>query len=402
MRALMEREGPASTRRAHREEMVAAHGHRGSRTMGATRRERRVEPRIAASAPALTPARAPRDARDEARLLILDPARGHADGGAAHALARWLRRGDLLVVNDAATLPASLPGRIGDAAVEIRLAEPPRAGRALAVLFGEGDWRTPTEHRPPPPPMGPGAVVRGEGLQAEIEHVSTLSPRLVTLRFRGADGAPLDDDALLAAIYAAGRPIQYAHLEDDLALWSVQTLYAGPPWAVELPSAGRPLSWRAIAGLRRAGVRLATVTHAAGLSATGDPAIDSALPLPERYRIGAATVAAIARTRAEGGRVIAVGTTVVRALEDACEWNGALTAGEGVAHLVIGPAHRLRIVDGLLTGMHAPGESHFRLLEAFAPRAALLAAHAHAARAGYLAHELGDLALIAPEVLADP
>jgi S-adenosylmethionine:tRNA ribosyltransferase-isomerase len=341
----------------------------------------------------VSPARAPRDPRDLVRLLLVDPDRGHADGGEAHELARWLAPGDLLVVNDAATLPASLRGRVNGEEIEIRLAEPPRADRARAVLFGEGDWRTPTEHRPPPPALSPGTRIEVGPLAAVVEHVSALSPRLVTLRFLDARG-PLEGDALLAAIYAHGHPIQYAHLLDDLELWSVQTLYAGPPWAVELPSAGRPLSWRAIAALREAGVRFATLTHAAGLSATGDPALDAALPLPERYRLREETVAAIAQTRARGGRVIAVGTTVVRALEDACQKNGTLVAGESVAHLVLGPAHRLHVVDGVITGMHAPTESHYRLLEAFAPAACLLAAHHHALATGYLAHEFGDVALL--------
>jgi S-adenosylmethionine:tRNA ribosyltransferase-isomerase len=347
----------------------------------------------------VSPARAPRDPRDLVRLLLVDPDRGHADGGEAHELARWLAPGDLLVANDAATLPASLRGRSDGEEIEVRLAEPPRRDRALAVLFGEGDWRIPTQHRPPPPALSPGARIDLGPLVAVIEHVSTLSPRLVTLRFLDAQGQVEGDD-LLAAIYAVGRPIQYAHLIDDLALWSVQTLYAGLPWAVELPSAGRPLSWRAIAALREAGVRFATLTHAAGLSATGDPVLDAALPLPERYRIPEETVAAVAQTRAEGGRVIAVGTTVVRALEDAFQKNGAVVSGDSVAHLVLGPSHGLRVVDGIVTGMHAPTESHFRLLEAFAPAQSLLAAHAHALATGYLAHEFGDVALLLRGALA--
>lgn len=335
----------------------------------------------------MSPAREPRDPRDRVRLLVIDPLRGFRDGGEAHALARWLRRGDLLVVNDAATLPAAISGWAGGVRLEVRLAEPPRDGVALAVLFGEGDWRTPTEQRPAPPPLAPTARVDFGATSAEVEHVSTISPRLVTLRFdrRG--------DALLAALYAVGRPVQYSHLRNDLALWSVQNAYAGPPWAVELPSAGRPLSWRAIAALQRAGVRFATLTHAAGLSATGDPALDACLPLPERYRIPTETVAAIERTRRQGGRVIAVGTTVVRALEDVHARHGRVVAGDGIAHLVLGREHRLAVVDGAISGMHDPTESHFRLLTAFAPLELLAAAHDFALAGGYLAHEFGDIAL---------
>src|SRR5262249_17481681 len=140
------------------------------------------------------------------------------------------------------------------------------------------------------------------------------------------------------------------------------------------------------------GVRMATLTHAAGLSSIGDAEADAILPLPERYDIPSATVDAVEKTRASGGRVIAVGTTVVRALEGAAA--EGLRPGEGLTGLRPGAGSRLRVVDGLLTGMHEPGTSHFALLTAFAPEELLLAAHRHAEAAGYLAHEFGDSALV--------
>jgi S-adenosylmethionine:tRNA ribosyltransferase-isomerase len=179
-----------------------------------------------------------------------------------------------------------------------------------------------------------------------------------------------------------------------LALWHVQTAYASRPWAAEAPSAGRPLTWRLLLEARRRGVGLATVTHAAGLSSTGEPALDAALPLPERFDVPRETVAAVGRTRAAGGRVVAVGTTVVRALESARDGAGALRAGEGEARLRIDGRFRRRVVDGLLTGIHQPGESHFDLLQAFAPEPLLRRALAHAEAEGYLAHEFGDSCLI--------
>jgi S-adenosylmethionine:tRNA ribosyltransferase-isomerase len=137
------------------------------------------------------------------------------------------------------------------------------------------------------------------------------------------------------------------------------------------------------------------------LSSTGDPAIDAALPLAERFDIPAATVAAVAETRARGGRVVAVGTTVVRALEGAAARNdGALRAGPGETDLVITPAFRPRIVDGILSGAHAAHESHFSLLAAFAGHDLLSAAAVHAERAGFLTHELGDSMLVLPGALA--
>jgi S-adenosylmethionine:tRNA ribosyltransferase-isomerase len=200
--------------------------------------------------------------------------------------------------------------------------------------------------------------------------------------------------------YRLGRPVQYAHHDHDLALWSVQTAYAGPPWAVEMPSAGRPLSWRVLARLRRRGVALTTLTHAAGLSATGEPAIDAALPLPEAYFIPGATAAAVRRAHQDGRRVLAIGTSVVRALEGAAR-TGGVRAGHGETDLLLGPGTPLEIVSGLLTGIHAPGESHYRLLGAFAPDRVLAAADRHASDRGYRPHEMGDLCLVIPR-LAEP
>jgi S-adenosylmethionine:tRNA ribosyltransferase-isomerase len=201
--------------------------------------------------------------------------------------------------------------------------------------------------------------------------------------------------ALWTALYRHGRPVQYSHLRAPLRLWHVQTGYAARPWAVELPSAGRALTADMRRALAERGVRLASLTHAAGLSSTGDPGLDARLPLPERFEIPSAAVHAVAAARAEGGRVIAVGTTAVRALEgQAARSGGRLVAGGGVTDLRITASHRPQVVDGLLTGLHEPGTSHFGVLQAFAPEDLLRAAHAHAQTAGYLAHEFGDSSLI--------
>jgi S-adenosylmethionine:tRNA ribosyltransferase-isomerase len=136
------------------------------------------------------------------------------------------------------------------------------------------------------------------------------------------------------------------------------------------------------------------------MSATGDPAIDHALPLPERFDIPPATVAAVRRARAAGGRILAVGTTVVRALEGAVAHGRPLRPGPGETDLRLGPAHRPRLVDGILSGMHAPGESHFELLRAFADGALLTAAWQYAATRGFRSHELGDAMVVLPGTTA--
>lgn len=314
------------------------------------------------------------------RLLVVDETPRIVPFTALPAL---VRAGDLLVVNDAATLPASLPGRTADGApFELRLSGPVEPHRLTGVLLGDGDHRTRTEHRAAPPPLQIGDRVRIGGFDAVV---TACAGRVVELATR------VPEDELWRAIYAAGAPVQYAHRPDKLDLWTVQTAYASRPWAVEMPSAGRPLTWEVLVGMRRAGIELATLTHAAGLSSTGDEALDHALPWPERFEIPRKTVDAIAACKARGGRVIAVGTTVVRALEAA---GSELRAGGGVATERLGPASQLAIVDGLISGLHAPGESHFELLCAFAPRAHLERALALAVAHGLSSHELGDACLL--------
>lgn len=338
----------------------------------------------------MRPAVRPAEPRDQVRLLVVDPRAGTWNDRSFSSFPEVLRAGDLLVVNDAATLPGSLHGRTdaGDP-VELRLAGPPKGAHWQAVVLGAGSWRQRTEDRPTPPELVPGDRVHLPDLVAEITATSSLSPRLVEIAFN------LEGAGLWEALHTAGRPVQYSHLEDELPLWSVQTLFAGRPWAAEMPSAGRPLTWRILRVLRDRGVRLASVTHAAGLSATGDPAIDAALPLPERYEVPAATLEAITQTKQDGHRVVAVGTTVTRALEGAASSaGGVLRAGAGVTDLVLDETYTPRIVDGLLTGMHEPAESHYRLLEAFADRALLDATVGHAIASGYRTHEFGDCTLL--------
>ncbi|HET9622988.1 MAG TPA: S-adenosylmethionine:tRNA ribosyltransferase-isomerase [Kofleriaceae bacterium] len=325
-------------------------------------------------------------ARDAVRLVVMAPDAPPRLAAFA-ALPQLLRAGDLVVVNDAATLPAALPGRTADGAgFELRLSGPIDAGRLFGVLLGAGDHRTRTEHRAAPPTVRVGDRVTVAGIAASV---AASAGRRVELVTHG------EADALWRAIYAGGAPVQYAHRPDRLALWSVQTAYAARPWAAEMPSAGRPLTWDVMLGLRRAGVAIASLTHAAGLSSTGDDALDRALPWPERYEIPRRTVDAIAHARARGGRVIAVGTTVVRALE-AAALHGELRAGSGVASLRLDARYRPRVVAGLVSGLHVPGESHFDLLSAFAPVERLRAGIALAARAGLSSHELGDACLIMP------
>lgn len=328
-------------------------------------------------------------------MLVLDPTAGQLAHASVADLPRYLRPDDLLVLNDAATVPASLRGTtsLGEP-LEVRLAGRRADGGWTAVLLGAGDWRTPTERRPPPPVLCVGARLRVAGLDADVVAVAEVSPRLVGLAFSASD------EDVWRAIYAAGSPVQYAYVQRTLHLWDVQTAYASAPVALEMPSAGRPLAWSVLLEVRRAGVDLATVTHAAGLSSTGDAALDAALPLEEAFHVPASTVAALSSTAQRGGRVVAVGTSVVRALEGSAAAHGRVVAGPQRTQLRLGPGSRFAVVAGLLTGMHEERSSHLALLSAFAGDELVRHAYDAAEARGYLLHELGDATLVLRGCLA--
>jgi S-adenosylmethionine:tRNA ribosyltransferase-isomerase len=330
----------------------------------------------------------------EAKLLVVG-AGGELVHAARSRLVDFLSLGDLVIANDAATIPASLHGvhLPSGATIEVRLAGTmPSACRVemifAAVVFGAGDFRTRTEDRPLPPALSPGDRLVLGPLMATIEALLD-HPRLVTLRFN----APAAD--VWAGLARHGRPIQYAHLPAPLELWDVWTPIAGAPVAFEPPSAGFALDWATLRVMRARGIAFATLTHAAGISSTGDAELDRRLPFDEPYDIPAATAAAIVRARLRGGRIVAVGTTVVRALEHAARGTGAVRAGTGVATGRLGPCSRLGVVDMILSGTHEPDSSHYQLLRAFADDETLTRASAALDAAGYLTHEFGDSVLIA-------
>jgi S-adenosylmethionine:tRNA ribosyltransferase-isomerase len=337
----------------------------------------------------MKPATSPRAPLD-ARLLRIDPCAGTFADASVRDLPSMFRAGDLLVVNDAATFPASLPGAgPSGRPLEVRLVAEREDGAWDAVLFGPGSWRTATENREPPEPIDVGDSLRlGPDLSARVTDLSPLSRRLVTIRF------DVPRERLWPLLYATGHPVQYSYLSRDLALRDVQTRFATRPVAAEPPSAGRPLTWSTLLALKGAGVGIAPLTHATGLSATGDPELDRALPLPERFEIPGATLGAIRAAKERGGRVVAGGTTVARALEGAARLGNADLTPRGVTDLVLGPDTEPRVVDGLLSGVHEPGSSHYAVLGAFVPEELLAAAAAHAEAAGYLCHEFGDSTLV--------
>ncbi|MEW6129515.1 MAG: S-adenosylmethionine:tRNA ribosyltransferase-isomerase [Acidobacteriota bacterium] len=296
----------------------------------------------------------------------------------------FVQSGDLLVINDAATLPASLFGRDQhNRQVEVRLSTQLNASVWQAVILGEGDWQTPTENRPSPPQLQTGEkIIFSDDFQASVLRKSEISDRLLHLEFN------LSNTELWRGIYRYGKPVQYAYMNKELKLWSVQNVYGSRPWAVEMPSAGHAFNWQLLLRLIRKGVQIASLTHGAGLSSTGDAGIDAVLPLAEKFEIPPTTMEMIRQTRSKRGRVIAVGTSVVRALESAS------LGLAGFTELKLSSGHKLQFVDGIITGTHEVSESHYQLLGAFLPASILARVSQHLDDHDYLTHEFGDACLI--------
>jgi len=325
----------------------------------------------------------------DARVLAID-AQGHIRHARRAQLLDFLRPGDLVVANDAATLPASLSGRHGPSGgeIEVRLAgrrslSPLDVDGFSAIVFGSGDFHTPTEHSPPPPPLARGDRLALGPLRATVTALLG-HPRLISIGF---DGTP---DEIWSGIARHGRPLQYAHMTVPLEMWDVWTPIAGAPVAFEPPSAGFVLDWRTLAAMRARHIEFATLTHAAGISSTGDAALDRKLPFDEPYHIPLTTAAAIARAYGQGRRVVAVGTTVVRALEHAADAQGHVRSGEGLATGRITETSQLQVVGAIVSGVHEPATSHYQLLRAFVSDDTLREADAMMEALGFRSHEFGD------------
>jgi S-adenosylmethionine:tRNA ribosyltransferase-isomerase len=326
----------------------------------------------------------------DAKMLVVDRA-GRPSHWRRRDVDRLFQPGDLVIANDAATLPASLVGRhvATGRRIEVRLAgreslDVARVNAFTAVLFGLGDFRLRTEDRPPPPAVDPTDRLELGPLRATVVQHLHDHPRLVSLAFAGTP------TAIWEGLARHGRPIQYAHVPQPLVLWDTWTPIATAPVAFESPSAGFALDWRALSSMRGRGTRFGTITHAAGLSSTGDAALDALLPFDEPYRIPERTAVELRHARAEGRRVVAIGTTVVRALEHAAGRDGVVHAGDGVATQRIGRATELRVVDAILSGTHESGSSHYELLRAFADDRTLARIDAELEAHAYRTHEFGD------------
>jgi S-adenosylmethionine:tRNA ribosyltransferase-isomerase len=331
---------------------------------------------------ATLPAEARGLARDAVRLLIAKP------DGMRHArfseLGDWLRPGDLLVVNTSATLPSAVDGvRPDGSPVVVHFSSP----------IDKSTWIVEVRR-----PDGSGPMPDGRPRQ------TLLLPGGARVRILAAQGGGGGGPSRLwrARIEVAGpteaylgnfgRAITYAPTVERYPISTYQTIFAREPGSAEMPSAARPFTDALVTELIVRGISIAPLVLHAGVSSLEV----KETPQAERFEIPAATARLVNHTRAAGGRVIAVGTTVTRALETTARRDGRVMPGRGKTTLVLGPDRAARVVDGLITGWHAPGASHLLLLEAVAGTDLVQRAYDEAIRSDYRWHEFGDSCLLLP------
>ena len=319
--------------------------------------------------------------RDAVRMLV---ARRH-DGTLVHShfseLPRFVDEGDLIVVNTSGTLAAAVPGT-------------DTSGRQLEVHFSTqlpADLWTVELRRGDEPWFGadPGEVVELEG-GGRVELLAPFATHRRGVRLWIA--VVRTPEPLYTYLAVHGHPIRYGYVRGSWPISMYQNVYATEPGSAEMPSAGRPFTPEVLTRLVARGVGVAPVVLHTGVASpeASEP------PYPEYYRVTRATAHRVNDTRREGGRVIAIGTTVVRALETVVDPRRDVHAGSGWTDTVVTPEHPVSSVDGLLTGWHEPEASHLAMLEAIAGRDLLERSYAAALCEGYLWHEFGDVHLILP------
>ncbi|WP_330229233.1 S-adenosylmethionine:tRNA ribosyltransferase-isomerase [Nocardia sp. NBC_00508] len=322
---------------------------------------------------AATPPEARGSARDEVRLLVADSELTHVR---FRELPDQLRPGDLVVVNNSATMSSAVDATLDGEPVVLH----------FSTWLDNGRWvvEVRTTQRTPYPAEGlvPGVVLRLPGAAATL-----CTPWLPGARRLWIADVTTDVPRLLAA---HGRPITYSYVRHRWSASYYSTVFGRIPGSAEMPSAARPFTEHLVLDLIAAGIAFAPITLHTGVSSpeSGEP------PSPERFVVTASTAGLVNATRAAGGRIVAVGTTVTRALETVADPSGLVHAADGWTDLVLGADRPARVVEGLITGWHAPGASHLDLLVAVAGEETVAAAYAVAMDTGYLWHEFGDSALL--------
>ena len=322
--------------------------------------------------------------RDDVRLLVTRRSDLHVAHARFWQLPDVLRPGDLVVVNVSATLPAAVAALAPDGTtLEVHLSSSLPAGLWLVELrVPAGASSTPFAGGEP----GQALLLPG-GADLELLARYAGGARLWVAALTFPDGVDL-----VGYLQAEGHPIRYSYVREAWPLSAYQTVYGTEPGSAEMPSAGRAFTPELLTALMARGIAVAPIVLHTGVSS---PEADE-VPYPEPYRVTGPTAALVNHTRARGGRVVAVGTTVVRALETVADEQGIAHPGDGWTDVVVTPQRGVRIVDGLLTGWHEPRASHLALVQAVAGRELLERSYAAAVESGYRWHEFGDLHLVLP------
>ena len=332
---------------------------------------------LAFELPARLEAERPPKARDDVRLLVSDRSDGSIVHSRFRALPNFLAPGDLLVVNTSATLPAALAAERADGTVlELRLSTPARGlAQHWIVELRRGDA-----------PFAAGEI--GEQLRLPAGATASIVAPYAAPRLWLAElDLPEPIEAYLAE---HGRPIRYRYVPRDWPLSAYQNVYAVESGSAEMPSAGRPFTHEMVTQLVAQGVLVAPITLHTGVSSQER----HERPYAERYSVPEHTAGLVNAVRGWAGRVIATGTTVVRALETVAQPDGTVATGEGWTNLVVTPERGLWAIDGLLTGLHEPTSSHVDVLRAAAGDELLADSYDAALQNGYHWHEFGDSHLI--------
>ena len=332
--------------------------------------------------PALV-AQEPRPTRDGARLLIVDRGKGARAHAEIRELGQWLSPGDLLIVNDAEVMAARLRGRRpSGGAVEILLAEEVAGAEGWLCLARNGGKSRRGER-----------ITFGPDLEGTLSGPADGPYRTIRFEAQGDLKASLRRHGEVPLPPYIRRPA--GPLPEDRERY--QTVFARVPGAIAAPTAGLHFTPALLRELEESGVRCAAITLLVGVATflpVRTASLDAHHVPAERYNIPASTAAAIAATKAAGGRVVAVGTTSVRTLESAALDDGTVRPGSGRTQLIIGPGYRFRVVDALLTNLHLPRSTLLALVAAFAGVEPTLSAYRVANDAGYRFYSYGDAMLI--------
>ena len=320
--------------------------------------------------------------RDAVRMMVAYRHDLHLVHAHAHDLPQFLDEGDLIVVNTSGTLAAALDAVGTDGTPLVVHLSQRLPGEQWLVELRRPNGRA-TEPWFEDPPGRELALLGGGIVQLVQRFDGSTRLWIATLEL---------PQPVLTYLAVHGRPIRYGYVARDWPLDVYQNVYAREPGSAEMPSAGRPFTPELITRLVAKGVGVTPIVLHTGVSSLEA----NEHPYPEWYRVSRATVDRINETRRDGGRVIAIGTTVVRALESVVDDRRVVHPGEGWTDVVVTPERGATAVDGLLTGWHEPEASHLQMLEAVAGPEVLDVSYAAASAEGYLWHEFGDVHLLLP------